>query len=148
MAPNWSIYTIPAYYILGFIPHVYGTKIISKANNGYFDNVNPHGVLTIESYKRLPKDVFTRYERAEAAHRNIMENMSLFVAAVILGNVAKIEPEILNTIVGGNLAIRVLYTVLYIRTTKAEYSYLRSLVWMSSVASLMYLVVKAGNALA
>lgn len=49
---------------------------------------------------------------------------------------------------GAYLALRVLYTGLYINTSQIKYSYLRSVVWVASTAVLLGLSIKAGNKVA
>lgn len=49
--------------------------------------MNARGVDTSAAYKKsIPADVFGRFERAEAAHHNLLENAPLFIGAVIVGN--------------------------------------------------------------
>jgi hypothetical protein len=66
--------------------------MIKNANNGYWDNRNPRGVDAAAMYKNsVPAAVFAKFEKAEGAHKNGMENLPLFIGAVILGNMAKLE---------------------------------------------------------
>lgn len=59
-----------------------------KANNKKWNNANPRGTDTNEAYKKaVPAEVFGRYERAEAAHKNMLENSPLYIGAVIIANV-------------------------------------------------------------
>jgi uncharacterized MAPEG superfamily protein len=51
----------------------------------------------------------------------------------------------MNAATGAYLALRVLYTVLYIKTTERKTSFLRSITWGASVLTLMGLYVKAGK---
>jgi len=146
---NYSVYAIPAYYVLSLAPHSYGLSIIRNANNGYWDNHNPRGIDAATMYKKsVPAAVFAKFEKAEGAHKNGMENLPLFIGAVILGNMAKLESSTLNTVVGSYLALRVVYTALYIKTTKNSYSYARTTVWGLSTSLLFYLIVKAANKMA
>lgn len=64
-------------------------SLIRKNNNKRWNNVNPHGAETVAAYKAaVPAEVFARYERGEAAHKNMMENAALYVGAVVIGNMA------------------------------------------------------------
>lgn len=62
-------------------------SLMKKANNNRWDNRNPRGTDTNAAYaKAVPAEVYARFERAEAAHKNAMENVPWFVGAVALGN--------------------------------------------------------------
>ncbi|KAF2503037.1 hypothetical protein BU16DRAFT_521667 [Lophium mytilinum] len=146
---NYSVYGIPAYYVLTLFPHTYAQQIIKNASNGYWDNRNPKGVDLLTQYKKsVPAAVFAKFERATAAHNNGMENMALFIGAVLVGNMAKLDSSTLNTVVGSFLALRVVYTALYITITNKKYSLARSAVWAISTSLLLYVIVKAANRLA
>lgn len=68
--------------------------LVKQANNGYWENRNSRGIDTVAMYKKvLPADVFAKYEKVEAAHKNGMENLPLFIGAVVLGNMAKLSPS-------------------------------------------------------
>lgn len=62
-------------------------RTIKSATNNQWNNANPRGVDTLSTYKQtVPAAVFARFERAEAAHRNLLEMAPLFVGAVVVGN--------------------------------------------------------------
>jgi uncharacterized MAPEG superfamily protein len=62
-------------------------SVIKSANNKKWNNANPRGAETCELYKKVvPRDVFQRFERAEAAHKNLMEGAPWFIGAIVLGN--------------------------------------------------------------
>ncbi|KAH7126941.1 hypothetical protein B0J11DRAFT_526813 [Dendryphion nanum] len=146
MAPNYSLYTIPLYWILALIPHAYAIGLIKKSNNNNFNNANPHSLTTTAEYqKTVPAKVFARYERAEAAHHNAMENAPFFVGAVVLGNWVGLEHGTMNFATGAVLLLRLVYTLLYIRIEKTQFSHARSAVWAAGVGVLMGLYIKAGN---
>ena len=48
LTPNYSVYAIPAFWVLCMAPQFYGNILITKANNGNFDNTNPRYVSTLE----------------------------------------------------------------------------------------------------
>ncbi|KAH7406174.1 hypothetical protein DE146DRAFT_650993 [Phaeosphaeria sp. MPI-PUGE-AT-0046c] len=146
MASNYSLYAIPAYWVLSLFPHGYAVALIKKANNNKWDNVNPRGAKTNPSYeKSVPADCYARFERAEAAHKNSMENAPFFVGAVLAANMAGVGARTMNAATGVYIALRLLYTVLYINTTERKTSVLRSLTWGASVLTVMGLYVKAGK---
>jgi uncharacterized MAPEG superfamily protein len=60
---------------------------LKKANNGRYNNANPRGADTLAMYKKtVPSDVMGCFERAKAAHANMMENAPFFIGAVLAGN--------------------------------------------------------------
>ena len=146
---NYSIYAIPAYWLLAMVPHMYGMQYVKNANNGRWSNVSPRSTKwgnTLE--KSLPADVFATFERCEAAHKNSVENLPLFLGAIVLGNMAKLPAGTLNGVAGTFLGLRVAYTLAYINTTNEKASFARTGLWISSIVTLMYLIVKSGNVLA
>lgn len=60
-----------------------------KANNGFWDNTNPRNTGYLQ--KNLNKDALAKYERAEAAHANGMENAPYFIGAVLAGHIAGLD---------------------------------------------------------
>lgn len=58
-----------------------------------------------------------RIVRAEGAQQNGFENIGLFAAAVVAGNMARLDNWTLNALTGGYLASRVAYNLLYINNT-------------------------------
>ena len=145
---NYSIHAFTAFYLLAFVPQFYATAMIYRATNGRFNNVNPRSGSTAETYqKACDKATFSRFERARAAHANAMENLPLFAAAVISANMAGLDIDIVNTVCGIFLGLRVLHTALYIAIEKAALSRARSFTWMCSAGCCLYLLVKSGNVL-
>lgn len=148
-AANYSFYAIPAFYVLIMAPQFYAAMIIRKPTDGKFDNANPRGEHYIQFLKKsLPRDTLGKYERARAAHSNGFESFPLFVAAVICGNMARLDPSIMNAVTGLYLALRTAYNVAYIQTTSQHWSVLRTGIWMSSVGCCLYLLGKAGTVMA
>lgn len=149
MAPNLALIAIPAYYILSVAPHTYAITIASQGQPGKLDNRNPRSTTHIAKLREtLGEEAFNRFERAESAHKNSMENMPLFIAAVFAGLLAD---QATKGTVGRALltsggvsdkmkrfltswfAIRGLYTAAYITTSDNKYSVIRSLLWVASL---------------
>ncbi|MCJ1427310.1 hypothetical protein MMC29_005213 [Sticta canariensis] len=146
---NYSIYAIPAYFVLSMLPHNYALIIIKSANNGRWDNSNPRSSGWNEKIqKSTPAEIFSRYERAEGAHKNGMENMAIFCTTIILGNMAELPASTLNTVAGLYLALRAIYTLAYIYIGSAKYSYVRSGIWGGTIALCSYQIIRAGNVFA
>ncbi|KAF2032296.1 hypothetical protein EK21DRAFT_61268 [Setomelanomma holmii] len=152
MSPNYSLYSIPIFWFISLYPHAYAASLIKKSNNNKWNNHNPRSIDTNTSYqKAVPATCYARFERAEAAHKNGMENAPFFVGAVVVGNTVGLDASMLgtmNVVMGMYLVLRMVYTVLYINTTTQKTSYLRSLTWFAGVVLLMGVYVRAGSVLA
>lgn len=104
--------------------------------------------------------------RAEGAQQNGFENIGLFAAAVVIGNVAKLDNWTLNALTAGYLASRVVYNALYITGTtdtagkffsgsqldelndaNAFVANGRSVVFLTGVGIIWTLFIKSGNVL-
>lgn len=146
---NYSIYAIPAYFVLAILPHNYAVNLIKGANNGHWDNTNARSPAWHERIqKSTPAAIFSRYERAEAAHKNAMENLAIFSTTIILGNLAELPTSTLNTVAGLYLALRAIYTLAYINTVSLKYSFVRTGIWTSSIVLCFYQIIRAGNVFA
>jgi uncharacterized MAPEG superfamily protein len=160
--PNWHL-QVPAAWVLSIIPHFYAAALSKD-----FDNRSPRGYTdTIEKSQAIDKAVSLslyplkapscspltaqqtkeRIIRAEGAQSNGFENIGLFASAVLAGNLAGLPNATLNTLTGGYLISRAVYNVIYINNTTPALSNVRTVVFLSGVAQIMTLFVKAGNAL-
>ena len=130
MPYNLPLLSIPAYYVLATYPHGHAIMRATKSDPKKHDNRNPKSSTNIENLKRrLSAKEFAAYERGESCHRNHLENMPLYVAAVFAGLLAEREagkPLGLNEFVIGWMAVRVMYTVAYLTTETVKCSYARS----------------------
>lgn len=90
---NFSFYAIPAAWVLALAPHVYATSLHdSKSPGKKFDNCNPRTLVpSLDSNQSLDSETKQTIIRAEAAQQNGFENVGLFAAAVVAGNVAKVD---------------------------------------------------------
>ncbi|KAK9239630.1 hypothetical protein V1525DRAFT_29623 [Lipomyces kononenkoae] len=126
-AQNYSLFALPAYYILSLYPHVYALNLIRAATNGQWDNANPRSTLWDETMKRIvPKETYACFERAEGAHKNGMENFPLFATALVLGTVAELPSQTMNAFAGMFLIVRALYTAAYINIKRGKISLVRT----------------------
>ena len=147
MAPtNYSVYSIPIYFLMNFIPHTYSTLIVSNGSVKNWDNANPKSTAVREKFqKRVSAATFTRWERARAAHNNGIENFPLLIAAVILGNMARIDVGTMNWTSGTFLALRAIFIMAYIGISDRRLSYFRTVVFNISVFQCLWILFKAGN---
>jgi len=130
------------------VPHTYAVLIMAKANNGRWNNSSPRSSNWDEVLRKsTPKEVYARYERGKAAHKNGMENLPIFVGAILAGNYAQLDTRTLNLFVTVFLFARVLYTIVYISISSNRYSFIRSTLWFLSTSMCMGIFIKAGLAL-
>jgi len=142
---NYSVFALPAYYIISTLPHTFAITLIYKANNGKWDNSNPHSSNWKSKIQQsVPADVFAKYERAEAAHRNGMENLALFTGAIVLGNLAELPASTLNIFAAATLCLRVVYQGFYIYNTDVRRSFARTGMWITFVGMCFYMIVRSG----
>lgn len=145
---NLSFFAIPAYWVITLLPHNYAIKVMKKANNGRWNNSSPRSSKWDATLREsVPAEVYGRYERAEAAHKNGMENLSLFVGAILAGNVAHLSTSTLNTFAMAYLCLRVAYTLVYISVSTHRLSFFRSTIWFISTLWCMSIFIAAGFAL-
>ena len=148
---NPSVLAIPAYYVLSVLPHSYALSVATQGKVLEWDNRNPRSSTMKAKLKdRLDADTFALYERAEACHANGMENLPLFAAAVILGNLAGLKKEGLGGMTGfagTYLAMRLAYTAVYLTTKTQGPTVLRSGLWVAGFSLCFRIIFKAAKAL-
>lgn len=145
---NPSILAIPAFYILSVLPHSYALSVASPGGLKTWDNRNPRSSTMKAKLKdRLDPERFAFYERLEACHANGMENLPLFAAAVVLGNLGGLGRETMTRFVASVLAVRVAYTAVYATTNTQGPTVLRSGLWVAHVALCFRTLFKAAKAL-
>ncbi|KAI4641644.1 hypothetical protein J4E93_007742 [Alternaria ventricosa] len=104
--------------------------------------------MKAELKKRLPAETYAKYERMEACHANGMENLPLFMGAVILGNMAGLPQGELASFSASFLAVRVAYTAAYITTSTQAPTLVRSGLWIASVSMCFRTIIRAAGAMA
>lgn len=77
-----------------------------------------------------------------------MENLPLYAAAVILGNMAKLDSTYLNGFTVAYLASRVGYTYCYINIADRKKSFARTGIWAVGMVLCLTTIVKAANVFA
>ena len=82
--------------------------------------------------------------RAQGAQQNGFENVGLFAAAVVAGNLAHLDPTWLNALSVGYVLSRMGYNLIYINNTTAALATTRTVVFIAGQSMLMTLFVMAG----
>lgn len=157
---NYHLLAIPAYYVFSILPHAYSGAILSS--HGYhLNNANPRASLSPSSVQgKVPDAVFQKYQRAESAHSNNMEQMPLFIAAVLssiiaerstvsgLGNnLSGQDATGLTSFIGTWFAVRTAYAVAYIQISDHTTSFFRSTMWALGTGLASWQIYKAAQIL-
>lgn len=82
--------------------------------------------------RRPARQTTARYLRAESAQQNSFENLPLYAAAIAVGTAARLPTSFMNKFVATYFGLRALYTILYINTTNAGPSNIRSIAYIGS----------------
>lgn len=149
MAPNLSLFSIPAYFALALGPHVYSVLLIRSANNDKWDNANPRSELHSEAIRKsVPAATYAKFERSRAAHNNMLENMGFMVGAVLAGCMVRLDANFMNAMTASYLVTRLLYTIAYVQIGRLKRSPIRTLLYFAGNVILITLYIQAGLALA
>jgi uncharacterized MAPEG superfamily protein len=139
---------------------MYAGSILSA--NGYqVNNANPKASLSPDAVKgKVPDAVFQKYQRAENAQSNNLEQMPLFAAAVLASIIAErttatgMGREVmsgdatgLTTFVSAWFAVRTLYVVSYVQIADHSKSFIRSSLWAIGSGLAAYQIYKAASIL-
>ncbi|KAJ9663081.1 hypothetical protein H2198_001073 [Neophaeococcomyces mojaviensis] len=159
-ALNYPLLSIPAYYIFSLVPHIYANSILTT--NGYKpNNANPKASLSPSAVQgKVPDAVFQKYQRAENAQSNNMEQMPLYVAAILasiiaerstvkgLGNATVGQDMMgLTTFITSWFAVRTLYNIAYVQISDHTLSFFRSAMWAASIGLVSNQIYKAAQIL-
>ncbi|MCJ1250880.1 hypothetical protein MMC30_008108 [Trapelia coarctata] len=143
---NFSFYAVPAAWVLCLLPHAYATSLYDRSSSQKFDTRNPRALKEkLASDQTLSQATKDRIMRAEGAQQNGFENIGLFAAAVVAGNVAGVDNWWLNTLSGAYVASRVLYNVVYINNETEGMAKVRTGVFLGGVFVIFQLFTMAGN---
>ncbi|WVQ99668.1 hypothetical protein IAU59_006807 [Kwoniella sp. CBS 9459] len=148
---NISLYAIPVMWATSIAPHFYAISVFNRERapgTPEWDNREPR--KNVEKFKaaKLSPSASETYERAEAAQSNGFENLPLFAAAIVAGNAARLPTSTLNTAAAVYLASRIVYNVIYLTASNKFTANLRSVTYLTGIATVMTLFVKAGNSFA
>ena len=115
--------------IAALLPYIWVS--IAKQSGERYNNGDPRGWQTRQTNPRS--------QRAHAAHLHGFESFPVFVAGVLMAQLAGVNPSTINLIAVVFVIARVLHGVFYVNNVQA----LRSLVWFVGFASALALIVMA-----
>ncbi|MES2261935.1 MAG: MAPEG family protein [Pseudomonadota bacterium] len=101
-----------------------------KTGGGMYDNKQPRAWAARQTGWK---------QRAHAAHLNGFEALPLFIAAVILAQQAHADQGRIDLLAMAFIGIRLLYTAIYL----ANFSSLRTLVWLTGIADCLAILALA-----
>jgi uncharacterized MAPEG superfamily protein len=141
---NFSILAIPIHYLLALLPHAYAIRLVRRALSGRWDNANAQGSAWRQALSaKLPAATLARFERAESAHRNGLENLPLFAAAVLAANGAGVQRATVDAHAAAWLVLRAVYNLLYVNIEGNRASFARTGVWVAGLGICASLFWKA-----
>jgi uncharacterized MAPEG superfamily protein len=79
---NYSLYSIPAMWLLCLLPHAYGASLMK----GRINKANPRAILSQIQAKEKKTDVDQMFLRAESCQQNGFENLPFFAAGILAAN--------------------------------------------------------------
>lgn len=148
MSNNYSFYAVPVAWVISITPHMYAISLYERKSTKKFDNREPRSLTSkLADDQTLDKATKDRIIRAEGAQQNGFENIGLFAAAIVAGNMAGLSHKTMNLLSGGYLASRLLYNFIYIHNTTGALAATRSLVYMAGVGFISTMFIMAGNAI-
>ena len=109
----------------------YAWVFVAKQSGERYNNRDPRDWQS--------KQTNPRSNRAHAAHLNGFESFPVFVAGVLMAQLAGVSPATVNMLAVVFVVARVLHGVFYVANVQA----LRSLVWLVGFASAIGLIVLA-----
>ncbi|WWC89062.1 uncharacterized protein L201_003980 [Kwoniella dendrophila CBS 6074] len=150
LANNYSLYAVPVAWAVAVAPHFYAisTYNAEKAvGSEKWDNREPKGNIAKVKDAKLSPNAQGKFLRAEAAQENGLQNLPLFIGAILVGNFARLPNSVLNNTAAFYLVTRLVYSFLYINNTSLFAANLRSATFLTGVATWMSLFIRAGNKL-
>ncbi|KAF7307829.1 hypothetical protein MKEN_01143100 [Mycena kentingensis (nom. inval.)] len=142
---NLSLYSIPVVWATAFLP----TMLMENTSPKSYNNIAPRSSTpAVATNKAFSPEVVARIERMNGAHKNGMENLPIWVAAVLAATVAKVDVFTLNTVSIAYIFGRVVYNYIYFNQKTEAQSYMRTAVFFSTLGLPMYLLVSAAGKVA
>ena len=115
--------------VAALLPYVW--VYVAKSSGERYNNRDPRAW---QARQTNPRSL-----RAHAAHLNGFEAFPVFVAGVLMAQMAGVAPATINALAIGFVVARALHGALYI----ANQHYLRSLAWLAGFACAIALIVLA-----
>lgn len=134
---------------------MYANAILTS--NGYKpNNANPKASMSPSEVKgKVPNDVFEKYQRAENAQSNNIEQMPIYAVAILASIIAEratIRGQTgadtgLTSFITSWFAVRTLYNLAYVYISDHTTSFFRSTMWATGFGLSAYQIYKAAQIL-
>ncbi|THH00430.1 hypothetical protein EW026_g2101 [Hermanssonia centrifuga] len=141
-----ALYSIPAIWYTAFYP--VNAKFVSMLKTTGYDNLKPRA--NTGRVKELPfvdTKVAERYARLDGAHENGMENLPLWIGAILAGHIAGLSNRTMNIFSVAYITTRMLYNYVYINQSTIAQSNLRSGLYFFGLSMPLTLLIKSANKL-
>lgn len=115
--------------IAALLPYVW--TMVAKSGGKRFDNRDPR--------QWLEKQENPRVRRADAAQKNAFEAFPAFAAAVVMAQLANVDPQRIGWLAAAFVVFRVLHGVFYV----GNKAMMRSVVWFGGIVCVITLLVMA-----
>ena len=112
--------------VAALLPYIW--VAIAKGGGQRYDNADPRAWLTKQDHPRV--------RRAHAAHENAFEAFAPFAAAVLMAQLAGVDPARITWLAIAFVALRVLHGLFYV-FNKPRF---RSLVWLGGLVCVLALM--------
>ena len=145
---NISLNTIPIAWTICLIPRLWARYAYNKALGKDMDTRHPRDFTkTVANDKTLDETTRGRIVRAEAAMQNGYDNIGLFAAAVVAGNLARLDSKLLNGLSLGYVMSRLVYMWVYVHNETSSLANGRAAAFFSGIGMVFALFIKAGTKL-
>ncbi|EKM57676.1 uncharacterized protein PHACADRAFT_138913 [Phanerochaete carnosa HHB-10118-sp] len=122
--PGLALYSIPGVWFIAFYPSF--VRFLKLSSTIGWNNVQPRSNMArLKDNQKLDQATRDRLARMIGAHENGMENLPLWIGAVLAGYTAGIPHSTLNTFAVGYVGLRLLYNFIYINQTTEAVGNLR-----------------------
>ncbi len=115
--------------IAALLPYLW--TAVAKTAAPKYDNRDPR--------RWLSKQDNPRVQRANAAHLNAFEAFAPFAAAVLMAQLAGVDPQRIGLLSAAFIALRLLHGITYL----SGHHRARSAVWLGAIACVIALMVQA-----
>ncbi|KAJ7079968.1 hypothetical protein B0H15DRAFT_857502 [Mycena belliarum] len=137
-----SLYSIPAVWLTAFLPVTMKTMLIQNVKG--YNNLEPRPTTSrVTADPTIPRATAARILRMEGAHLNGNENLPIWIAAVLAGNLVGLDNYTLNVASLLYIGGRITYNYVYFNQATEFQSWVRTGVYFGSLSLPIYLIFKA-----
>ncbi|KAJ7796625.1 hypothetical protein B0H13DRAFT_2508636 [Mycena leptocephala] len=144
-----SLYSIPVVWLTAFLPcTMKACPEMHPSPSLGADQTQTVLIQQTQGYNKPPPAVAARILRMDGAHYNGYENLPIWIAAVLVGHIARLDNYTLNVVSLLYIGGRITYNYIYFNQATELQSLVRSAVYFSTLSLPMYLIFKAAAKIA